>query len=116
MNTNDPVASHEELNRAFESGDVFNATAQDHQDYLRRLSAIPPSAHMYGDKAQTAFVIRALTINHLQMARTIHELEDTMRRLNSANEKTQRLVVRLTWIAVAVGVVQAITAVISLFR
>ena len=46
----------------------------------------------------------------------IRELEGTMQRLNAANDKTQKLVVRLTWVAVAVGVIQAIAAVISLFR
>jgi hypothetical protein len=50
------------------------------------------------------------------MARTIRQLDETMRRLNAANERTQQLLVRLTWVAVIVGVISAIATVIALFR
>jgi len=50
------------------------------------------------------------------MARTIRTLEDTIRSLDMANARTQKLVVRLTWVAVAVGVIQAVAAIVSLFR
>jgi len=61
-------------------------------------------------------IIRGITINHIQMARTIRKLEDTMRKLNAGNEQTQRLVIRLTWIAIAVGIIQAAAGVIALLR
>jgi len=104
MNKNDAVATHQELNRVFETGEVFTATAQEHQDYLRRLAAIPINAHMTGDKAQTAYIIRALTINHLQMARTIVGLENTVKKLNAENGRIAFLLVLLTVIATLFGI------------
>lgn len=59
---------------------------------------------MTGDKAQTAYIIRALTINHLQMARTIVGLENTIKKLNAENGKIAFRLLLLTIIATIFGI------------
>jgi hypothetical protein len=44
----------------------------------------------------------------------IRKLEATIERLDAQNSKTQRLVITLTYIAIAVGVLQAALALIPL--
>lgn len=108
MNPKDEAAFRKELDQIFDSGEVFDAKPEELKRHLRRLAAIPASAHMYGDMAQTAYVIRALTINHLQMARTIAELESTIKMLNAENGKISKWVCRLTWVCAGCAVIQAV--------
>lgn len=97
---------------AFRMGEVSKATPEQLEQWLNALcNGVVPN-----ETVRHREIIRGLTINHVQMARTIRELEDTMRHLNASNDKTQQLVVRLTWVAVAVGLIQAVAAVISLWR
>ena len=50
------------------------------------------------------------------MARTIRHLEETIKRLDTENSRTQRLVIILAYIAIFVGIIQAVASVIPLFR
>ena len=101
-----------EMDLAFRQGKTRGATPEQLQEWLDVLC----TGHVSNDMVRHREIIRGLTINHIQMARTIQGLEDTMQRLNAANDRTQQLVVRLTWVAVAVGIIQAIASVISIFR
>jgi hypothetical protein len=71
---------------------------------------------VFNDYIRHRELLRGITINHIQMARTIRDLEKSLHRLNSANERTQRLVIVLAIIAVVVGTIQAVAAVIALAR
>jgi truncated hemoglobin YjbI len=61
-------------------------------------------------------LLRGMTINHIQMSRVIKDLKDTMQKLNTANERTQRFLLVLTVVAVIVGSIQAFAAVMSIVR
>jgi hypothetical protein len=100
----------DEMGQAFEDGPVSSVSAERLELWLRALctGAVPNTTVQHRE------VIRGLTINHIQMARTIGELESTMRNLNRANGETQRLVIRLTKVAICLAVVQAIAAVVAL--
>ncbi len=103
---------HSEMDLAFQRGEVLDASEEQLQRWLQNLCTGPVD----NEKVRHREIIRALTINHVQMARTIRQLDETMRRLNAANERTQKLLVRLTWVAVVVGIISAIATVIALFR
>ena len=108
----DWLKTHCEVDRAFDLNQVGEATDQDLQRWLQKLC----TGNVPNETIRHREIVRGLTINHLQMSRTIRNLEGTMLRLNAANDKTQHFIVRLTWIAVCVGVVQAIAAVITIMR
>jgi hypothetical protein len=110
--SDDWIKIHSEIDKAFESGSIQNATEEQLQRWLQNLS----TGNVPNESIRHRETIRGITINHIQMARTIQQLETTIRRLNTSNDKTQRLIIRLTWVAVIVGVFQAIAAAISLFR
>ncbi len=103
---------HCEMDSAFQRSEVRDATPDQWEQWLQNLCTgnIPNEAIRHRE------IVRGITINHLQMAKMICELQDTIQRLNAANNTTQQLVVRLTWIAVVVGTIQAIAAVIPLVR
>src|SRR2546423_5585194 len=101
-----------ETTRAFARGTIFTASDEDLARYLRGIctGAIP------NDYIRHAEIVRGITINHIQMSRVILELETTMRHLSAANDKTQSRITTLTIVAVIVGIVQAVAAVISMLR
>ena len=106
------IRRNSELQRAFNSGAVWDAPDEVLREYLKTLNTEGVPNEMVRHRE----IIRALTITHIQMARVIKALEDTMQRLNTASDRTQQLVVRLTWVAVFVGAIQAIVAIVSLCR
>lgn len=110
--TDDWIHVHSEMDLAFRNGKVSSADEEQLQKRLQNLC----TGNVPNGTVRHREIIRGLTINHIQMARTIRALEDTMQRLNSANDKTQSLITKLTWVAVVVGGIQAVAAVISLFR
>jgi len=103
---------HDDLNRVFDDGSIFKSTPEDLERYLCALGTL----NIESDPVRTKAIVRALTINHVQVARMIVGVENTMKRLNAANDQTQRLVIRLTWVAVAVGLIQAITGVLAIMK
>lgn len=112
MNDDPWLVEHSKMDEAFTNGDVGSATPEQMEIWLKTLCTgrIPnPAIH-------PREVIRGITLNHIQMARVIRELDATMHKLNAANDQTQKLVIRLTWVAVVVGSIQAVAAIISLCR
>lgn len=105
------VRGHDDLNRVFDNGTIFDATPEDLERYLCALGTL----NIQSDPVRTKAIVRALTINHVQMARTMKEIEATMHRLNTANDQTQKLVIQLTWVAIIVGAIQAAAGIISIF-
>jgi hypothetical protein len=116
MDSNVYVATHKELNEAFDSGSIFSATPQEQERFLRHLGYIVGNPHILGDQAQSTNIIRALTINHLQMARTICELESTIKKLNAENGKVSSRVLILTWVCAICGAIQVFGVFWMIFR
>ena len=95
-----------EVDKAFRDWTLPNANDEQLVEMLRHLcsDAIP------NDYIRHRELLRGITINHIQMARVIHELKTSMHELNTANERTQRFLLILTVVAVAVGALQVILA------
>ena len=53
-------------------------------------------------------IVRGITINYMMMERAIRQLERTIERLDTENDRTQRLVVVLTYVTIIVGVAQIV--------
>src|SRR4051812_17490853 len=66
---------------------------------LRRWMILMTEGHDPAEKLQRE-INRGITINHIQTPLLINQLEETMRRLNAANDKTQLRIGILTVIAV----------------
>ena len=94
---NDRTIRHDDLNRAFKTGTVWSEPEEKLRTHIQTIAegAIPNS-----DLALVE-IVRALAINHIQMARTIE-------RLNTENGIVAKRVLVLTWISVACGIIQAI--------
>ena len=96
------IASHDALNAAFDDGAIFNASQDDLKRYLRCLGTLNISNY----EVRTKAVVRALTINHIQMSATIQTLESTIKKLNAENKEVSRWVMILTFIGVFVALMQ----------
>ena len=96
------IASHDALNAAFDDGTIFDASQDDLKQYLRCLGSVG----ILSDEVRTKAVVRALTINHIQMSVTIQTLEATIKKLNAENGKVSRWVMILTFISSFVAVIQ----------
>jgi len=81
-------------------------------EILRHLTtqAVPNS-----DLRQTQ-LLRGAAVNHIQTARVIADLQATIQKMNRDNARTQTLVIILAVVAVVVGAIQAVAAVLSLCR
>jgi len=104
-----PIWKHE-LDDACNNGTIADATPEQLNNWLTVLT----SRHTPVDTLKETIIVRGLAINHAQMARTIKDLEATMERLNAANGKMQDAVMRLTRVAIWVGIIQAAAAIISI--
>ena len=100
------------LDQAIESGSIVDASPEQLQRWLISLT----TGHIPNQMVHPREIIRGITINHIQMARTIRQLEETIERLDADNRRTQRLVITLTYVAVSVGVIQTVAAILALFR
>lgn len=94
----------EALNEAFKTGRVFDASREECERFLRVLGHINVNGP---ESFRSRAVIRSLILNHLQMTKVIRDLD-------TANKKTQTLVVILAVVAVGVGLLQALIGVIGL--
>jgi len=95
-----------EVTKAFRDWTIADASDEKLLEILRHLCSKGPPSDL----------LRGITINHIQMARTIGDLKATMRRLNAANERTQRLLILLAIVAVCVGAIQAFAAIVSILH
>jgi hypothetical protein len=112
MNEIEHIKSHDDLNRAFDSGSVFASSAEEQQRYLRALGSL----NIKSDEVRCKSIIRALVLNHLQMAGIIVDLRTTMEKLNRENGVLARRVLILTWLCAAFGAVQAVGVVWVIVR
>jgi len=101
-----------ELQQAIENGAIVDATPEQLQRWLISLC----TGNIPNQTVHPREIVRGITINHIQMAQTIHHLEETIERLDTGNKRTQRLVITLAYVAIFVGLVQAVAAIIALFR
>ena len=106
------VSGHDDLNRVFDDGTIFTASREDLERYLCALGTI----NILSDPVRAKAVVRALTINHVQMARAINGLEQTTRELSADSKRMQRLIMCLTVVGVVAGIVQAVAAVMLMRR
>jgi hypothetical protein len=96
--SDDWIKVHSDMSRAFDHGKVANATEEELQEWLRNLC----TGSVPNPNIQHREIIRALTIQNIQMQRIID-------RLDSDNRKTQML-----FLAVAIGSI-VITALGAIF-
>jgi hypothetical protein len=101
-----------EVERAFRDWTVENMTDEQLIEILRHVTTQP----VPNPDVRHAQLLRGATVNHIQMARAIADLKATVQRMNSDNARTQTLVVILAVVAVIVGTIQAVAAVLSLCR
>ena len=101
-----------ELEQAIKTGDIVNATPEQLQRWLISVCTGYIPNHMVHPRE----IVRGITINHIQMAQTIRQLEDTIERLNTENKRTQWLVILLAVITLSVGIVQVIVSVLALLE
>jgi hypothetical protein len=101
-----------EVERAFRDWTV--ETMEDEQliEILRHLTTQP----VPNPDIRHTQLLRGAAVNHIQMARVIADLKDTIQKMNSDNARTQTLVIILAVVAVVVGTIQAVAAVLSLCR
>lgn len=102
----------DELHGAFISGKVFRSSPEDRERFLKALGGIDPN----NQDPKTTAVVRALIINHLQMAATIDKLEATITKLNAENGKVSRWVAILTVVCAIGTVIQAVIACVFFMR
>jgi hypothetical protein len=110
--SDDGLKAREAVNDAFRARRHETATEQELRDWL----AVLCTETAGNDRLHPRDVIRGLTINHTQMARTIAKLEATILKLDAANSKTQRLVVTLAGVAIFVGVLQCLIGLASMCK
>jgi hypothetical protein len=98
------------MDQAFLSGTVFAASPDELAAWMGLLSFTRD--HRTFD---TQEIIRAATINHAQTAHTVRALQKSLEVMDATNAKTQRLVVKLAYIAIGVGVLQALPVIFQLW-
>lgn len=89
----DEIKLRDEISAQFAKGGVLTASDEKLQEYIMSLS----SGHVPNDMVRHREIIRALTINHIQMKRHIDGL-------NKQNSFTQKCVIALT-IAALIGTI-----------
>lgn len=91
----DEIKLQSEITTQFLSGGILTASDEKLQEYIMSLS----SGHVPNDMVRHREIIRALTINHIQMKRHIDGL-------NTQSNKTQRWVMALAVAALIGTIVQ----------
>lgn len=81
-------------------------------EQLRRWLVAVNQGAITNPKVRHRAIINGITINYLQMERTIKHLEETIKHLDAQNDRTQRLVIILTYVAIAVGILQVVVSLI----
>jgi hypothetical protein len=101
-----------EVERAFRDWTVGKMRDEQLIEILRHLTSEP----VPNPDIRHTQLLRGAAVNHIQMAHVIADLKATIRKMNSDNARTQTLVIILAVIAVVVGTLQAVAAVLSLCR
>ena len=95
-----------EMDKVFEYGDISEATPEQLQQFLR----VCCTGNIPNDTVHPREIVRGITINHVQMARTITKLEETIATLNRENDKVATRVLWLTFICAGGTIAQVIIA------
>ena len=100
-----------EVTDAFRTGAIFGTDDNKLNEYLGFiLDADRNLYHAVGGKFDSAVIAPLIsTILSIKQQRMSLAIEES-------NMRTQKLVIRLTWVAVALGAIQAGAAIISFFR
>lgn len=106
------IKTHDEVMAAFRDGAVSRATEQQLDIWLQNLA----TGTVPNKDIQHAEIIRALAINHVQMARLIRGVDGTMRELNAANTRTQQAVQRLTLVGIGLAFLQVLLALLPFLK
>jgi hypothetical protein len=101
---------HDDLARAFREGTVWDEDEAQLRTHIRTIA----ESGISNDKLIAPEIVRALAINHIQMARTITKLESTITTLNAENGKVSRRVLVLTVVTIVLGALQCLLAAIAL--
>jgi hypothetical protein len=102
MEESQNIAPQDALTSAFRSEKIFGSNP----DELKRLLCALGTDDLNREQDRSKAVIRALTINHIQMAATINKLEETITILNAENGKVAFRVLILTWCALGAALAQ----------
>lgn len=100
----------DEANKAFDAGNASGASPELLAKWLQAYCC----GEVDNERVRHRELIRGTTINHIQMARVIRQMEETMKSIDDANRKTQLLVLVLTFAALAVGLLQAFLALVQI--
>jgi hypothetical protein len=101
-----------EVDKKFRDWTVAKSNDEELLEMLRHLC----SEGVPNENVRHRELLRGITINHILMANTIRDLKTTMHNLNASNERTQRFLLVLTVVAVIVGAIQAVAAIVSICR
>jgi hypothetical protein len=99
-------SDHSEMDHAFTYCDISTASPDELEKFLKTLC----TGNVANESIKHREIIRGITINHIQMARTIQTLESTITTLNSENGKVSYRVLILTWICAGGTLIQAVIA------
>lgn len=99
-----------EFEKALEDGTAADATDE---QLLAWLTALCTGAVQNPD-VHPRIIVKGVTVNHIQMARAIRHLEETIKRIDADNRRTQLLIVVLTILTIIVGIDQIVIAVMTL--
>ncbi len=91
------------MNIAFREQAVCRMTPEQHAEFISILCNL----EILNPTVQHRGVVRMLAINHVQMARVIGELQETIKRLNEDNGRVARKVKLLTWVWAGCGLNQS---------
>jgi hypothetical protein len=104
----------DEFEKAIESGEIVNAPKEKFNQWLLALSTGTVST----TAIQQNFIIRGIALNHFRTEQVITRLEETIKNLNAANDRSQKTITYLTIIATILAAIATIATVfqaISIF-
>lgn len=98
-----------ELKDAIASGEIENASPEKLQKWLISLftGAIP------NEMVRHNAIILGFTVNHIRTEQVIKKLEETIKKLNAANDKSQKTITYLTILATILAVVATAATVLQ---
>jgi len=112
MNEEEWEKARTEFDEALQSGSINNATPRELHRWLVALN----SGTIPNTMVHPREIIKGITINYILIERALVQFEDTMKKMDAANQKTQRLVIILAIIAIIVGAIQAVASVVPLLK
>jgi len=102
MSENEHIAAHDDMNKAFDDGSIFESTPLEIERYLAALGTI----NIQSDQVRVKAIIRSLILNHLQINKVIIDLRAAIEKLNEENGKVARLVLILALVSAVCGIIQ----------